>query len=172
MQPRIPGVRAARHHLELGHAAVQHQGVPRAHVDQHAAVGLGHGADFHLLGELADRLITLIEQHQVLFRRALGADDGLVQIVDAGEQAVDPVGLVADGGIDGVSLLVELGREGLVAVHHAVELAQGGLAPTDLGRRLVGGMKRLEIRGDGGAHAVAGIAEQAIQLEQLIVARA
>ncbi|MNQ80350.1 hypothetical protein D3C85_953250 [compost metagenome] len=146
--------------------------MPRAHVDQHAAVGLGHGADFHLLGELADRLITLIEQHQVLFRRALGADDGLVQIVDAAQQAVHPVRLVPYGGVDGVALLVELGGEGVEALHHAVELAQGGLAPAHFRRRFVGGVEGLEVGGDGGAHAVAGIPQQAVNLEQLIVARA
>lgn len=134
LQGRLTGIRIPRHHLELGHAAIEHQGVPCAHVDQHAAIGLGHGADLHLLGELANGLIPLIEQHQVLFRGALGADDGLVQIVDAVQQAVHPVRLVPYGGVDGIGLLVELGGEGMEPVHHAAQFTQGRLAPSDLGR--------------------------------------
>ena len=102
------GVRIAGHRLELGHAAVEHQRMTGAEVDQHAAIGLGHGTDVHLLGELTNGLVPLIEQHQVLFGGALGAQDGLVEVIDAVEQAVDLLGLVLDTLVDGIHLGVEL----------------------------------------------------------------
>ena len=108
LQLGFTGIGITRHHAELGNAAIEHQGVAGTHVDQHAAVVLRHGADLHLLGELANGLVALVKQHQVLFRRALGANDGLIQIVDAVDQAVHPLGLITDGGVDGVGLLVQL----------------------------------------------------------------
>ena len=81
----------------------------RSHVDQHAAIGLRHCADLHFFGELANGFIPLIEQHQILFRRSLGAEDGLIQIIDAVDEVVNLLGLVTYGGVDGVGLLVQLG---------------------------------------------------------------